>query len=238
MVIQMKSLAASSTRGTSAIAPTSGAAKARRKLLRYFPGAFGDPKYLECERDYKWAAHKQWREQLPPARFRRLLDHGRFSALAGEAVAIAARTNLLFTFERIALRDAVKSISGATTFAFGLHEFLHGGGTDKRRFERWRETVVTLPQLQSRVLTWPILTLFGFLAQPRKHVFLKPRATTRAALAYEYDLKYSAKPDWETYRSCLGFAECIRRDNRDLAPRDMIDLQSFIWVLGSDEYPD
>jgi len=27
-------------------------------------------------------------------------------------------------------------------------------------------------------------------------------------------------------------------DTADLGPRDMIDLQSFIWVLGSDEYPD
>ena len=24
--------------------------------------------------------------------------------------------------------------------------------------------------------------------------------------------------------------------NRDLRPRDIIDLQSFIWVMGSDEY--
>jgi hypothetical protein len=24
----------------------------------------------------------------------------------------------------------------------------------------------------------------------------------------------------------------------DLRPRDMIDIQSFIWVLGSDEYED
>ena len=31
-------------------------------------------------------------------------------------------------------------------------------------------------------------------------------------------------------------AETVRRDLRDLKPRDMIDLQSFIWVQGSDEY--
>jgi hypothetical protein len=31
-------------------------------------------------------------------------------------------------------------------------------------------------------------------------------------------------------------AETVRRDVRDLRPRDMIDLQSFIWVQGSDEY--
>ena len=32
------------------------------------------------------------------------------------------------------------------------------------------------------------------------------------------------------------FAERVRSDQRDLEPRDMIDLQSFIWVQGSDEY--
>jgi hypothetical protein len=28
------------------------------------------------------------------------------------------------------------------------------------------------------------------------------------------------------------------KDLRDLQPRDMIDIQSFLWVQGSDEYPD
>jgi hypothetical protein len=28
----------------------------------------------------------------------------------------------------------------------------------------------------------------------------------------------------------------VKRDTRDLRPRDMIDVQSFIWVQGSEEY--
>jgi len=32
-------------------------------------------------------------------------------------------------------------------------------------------------------------------------------------------------------------AAIVRRDLRDLRPRDMIDIQSFLWVQGSDEYP-
>ncbi len=35
-------------------------------------------------------------------------------------------------------------------------------------------------------------------------------------------------PSWDTYASLLEFAEEIRRDLRDLRPRDMIDIQSFI----------
>jgi hypothetical protein len=38
-------------------------------------------------------------------------------------------------------------------------------------------------------------------------------------------------------RGVLDFAAAVRRDLRDLRPRDMIDIQSFLWVQGSDEYP-
>ncbi|MBA3650574.1 MAG: hypothetical protein H0W66_03585 [Chthoniobacterales bacterium] len=61
--------------------------------------------------------------------------------------------------------------------------------------------------------------------------------TRRAAEAYGYDFAYQSKPAWPVYGSLLDFAETIRRDQRDLRPRDFIDLQSFIWVQGSDEYP-
>jgi hypothetical protein len=36
----------------------------------------------------------------------------------------------------------------------------------------------------------------------------------------------------------LDFAKLVRSDIRSLRPRDMIDVQSFLWVQGSDEYPD
>lgn len=89
---------------------------------------------------------------------------------------------------------------------------------------------------QTRVLTWPLLTVFGFIAQPDRHMFLKPNVTRAAAKEYGFDFNYISRPDWETYQSLLLFAETVRRDNRDLKPRDMMDLQSFIWVQGSDEY--
>jgi hypothetical protein len=88
------------------------------------------------------------------------------------------------------------------------------------------------------VLTWPLLTVFGFLAQPDRHVFLKPNVTRVAARKYGFDFAYRSRPSWDTYASLLAFAETVRRDVSDLRPRDMIDLQSFIWVQGSDEYPD
>jgi len=78
--------------------------------------------------------------------------------------------------------------------------------------------------------------VFGFLAQPDHHMFLKPNVTRRAANAYGFEFVYRSRPTWETYSCLLAFTERVRKDQRKLRPRDMIDLQSFIWVQGSDEY--
>jgi hypothetical protein len=78
--------------------------------------------------------------------------------------------------------------------------------------------------------------VFSFIAQPDTHIFFKPNVTRAAADAYGFDFHYDSRPNWDTYQSLLAFAQLVRRDTRDLRPRDMIDLQSFIWVQGSDEY--
>jgi hypothetical protein len=213
-----------------------GAQRCRRKFLRFFRKGFHDPKYVDWERGYKWEAHERWETSLSREKFRRLLSDGEHAEVARLAVTIESRTNLLFSFEKMALRDAVKPPAGAKAFAEGLYDFLHGRGGDSSRFERWREVVENLPRRQTRVLTWPIVTVFGFIAQPDRHVFLKPMVTKVAAAEYGYDFEYKSRPNWDTYATLLGFTERIRSDLRDLKPRDMIDLQSFIWVQGSDEY--
>lgn len=130
----------------------------------------------------------------------------------------------------------MRSRPGAQRFAEALVDFLHGRAAPQTRFERWCEALASLPRRQTRVLTWPLATVFGFIALPKIHIFLKPRVTQLAARKYGVDLRYESRPTWTTYRHVLDFAERIREDQRDLKPRDMVDLQSFIWVQGSDEY--
>lgn len=220
---------------SSAQASTS-ARRCRSKFLRFFPRGFHDEKYVDWERGYKWQAHEQWNEMLDRRVHKALLQENGFSEIAARAVRIESRTNLLFSFEKMALRDAVKTKAGAQLFAEGLYEFLYGRGSAQRKFERWCESVEALPRKQTRVLTWPLVTVFGFIAQPETHIFLKPNVTRIATRQYDYDFQYVSRPSWATYASLLGFAQMARRDLRDMRPRDMIDIQSFIWVQGSDEY--
>ncbi len=213
------------------------ALRCRKTFLRYFPGGFRDETYYDWERGYKWRAHAQWEASLARNSFHSLLKKRKYGEIAAAAVRIESRTNLLFSFEKMALRDAVKSTAGARTFAQGLYDYLHDAGSEEENFDRWCATIAALPRRQTRVLTWPLITVFPFLAQPADHIFLKPNVTKIAARAYGFEFPYQSKPTWSTYASLLKFAALVRRDLGDLKPRDMIDLQSFIWVQGSDEYP-
>lgn len=214
----------------------SGPERCRRKFLKSFPDGFSDETYIDWERGYKWEAHERWNEELGQIELRSLIKTGEFAEVARRAVTIESRTNLLFSFEKMAIRDAVKARGGAKAFAEGLYDFLHGRGDLEHRFERWVGVVSELPRKQTRVLTWPVTTVFGFIAQPDVHIFLKPMVTKRAAEAYGFDFVYRSRPGWEVYDSLLSFGRQISKDVRDLRPKDMIDIQGFIWVQGSDEY--
>ena len=214
------------------------ARRCRRKFLRFFPDGFCDETYRDWERDYKWETHRRWNAVLDRDTFQGLLSAGEYGEIAARAIRVEqqSRHSMIFSFEKMALRDAVRSADGARIFAVGLFNLLHGSGPLPQRFAQWVEAVSALPRRQTRVLTWPLVTVFGFIAQPKVHVFVKPLVTRRAAEAYGYTLEYTATPSWTMYARVLDFARRIRADLKDLRPRDMIDIQSFMWVQGSDEY--
>jgi hypothetical protein len=213
---------------------------ARRLFLRMFPDGFSDERYLAWERDYKLEAHRLWREEIGgKVNLSAMLDAGRFGDVATAAARIESSRSLLFSFEKMALRDAiVRSDEGAERFARGLYDWLYGPGNEAARFERWAGVVRGLPRRQTRVSTWPVVTVFGSIARPKVHLFVKPLTIKRAADAYAFDLRYRPAPGWATYAGILELARTVRADLADLGPRDQIDIQSFLWILGSDEYAD
>lgn len=75
-----------------------------------------------------------------------------------------------------------------------------------------------------------MVTVFGLIAQPETHIFLKPKVTCLAAEEYGYEFEYDSRPVCDSYANLLEFAGVVRRDLRDLRPRDMIEV---VISLGS-----
>src|SRR3569832_2217452 len=183
-----------------------GAARCRRKFELYYPDGFVDETYQVAERSFKDRAHLEWQAELGPVAIRKLLARGEFRQIADAAIRIESRTNLLFSFEKMALRDALKTQAGARLFATELYAWLWSRGSPQRKFQDWVQAVSELPRREAAVLTWPMVTVFGFLARPDRHIFLKPMVTRRAAHAYGFDFQYKSQPSWAVYHSLLPFA--------------------------------
>ena len=62
-------------------------------------------------------------------------------------------------------------------------------------------------------------------------MFVKPNITNKAAELCGWNIKYKPKPNWPTYESILKLSNYIFFELSDLKPRDMIDIQSFLWCI-------
>jgi hypothetical protein len=214
--------------------------RALKRFRAFYAHGFDDDDYLALERSYKERAAREWQTLLSEQELGRLIANGEQVEVARRAVRIEGRTNLLFSFEKMALRDAVKSRRGAQQFAEALYVLLHGDESFDERFSFWIDALGHLPRKQTRVLTWPVATVFPFIAQPKKHLYLKPNVTKNAAKRWGFDFRYHSRPTVDTYKSLLAFGKDIRATLASVgfpgAIRDQIDVQGFIWILGSDEY--
>src|SRR5690349_494979 len=99
--------------------------RCRKKFLYYFNKGFADTTYISWERQYKLDAHFQFQQSLNKIDYEKFLKAKKYREIADVAVRIESRTNLLFSFEKMALRDAVKPAEGSKSFAQGLYDYVY-----------------------------------------------------------------------------------------------------------------
>ena len=203
--------------------------EAVERFLKLFPGGFADPTYLAEERDYKVAAHELFSRLLSPAIRMELIREQNVDALVDAALQIDATTNLISPFEKAALRDGLKGQQAALQFFATLSALIDAPAPAEGQFQAFAKAVDALPALRGRVFTWPIVTVFPFLASPGQFLFVKPTSTRAEAYRLQHELRYETTPNWVTYASALSMAEKLKAELAGLGCRDMIDVQSFIY---------
>ncbi|MAH14304.1 MAG: hypothetical protein CMN65_00835 [Sphingomonadaceae bacterium] len=197
-----------------------GWAGARERFLHWFAGGFHSPAYLADERDYKLTAKARLEETTP-------VEEAATGSGHGEAVLAAfRRTNLLYPVEKTRLQALLRG-SDADAFVRAAARFALG------------EMKTALPAME-RLLRphddakWTVVTYLPFLWRPEDHIFLKPEVTKDFASRVQHPLEhqYDAELRLDVYESLVDLASQIRHNFADLEPRDMIDIQSVIWVVG------
>ena len=204
-----------------------------------FPLYFDDPAYLTApdtqERAYKWAAHERFVGSLGNGQLRSLLDEGAIGEARTRILAVEGPTNMLAVFEKAAFRDALQDDVAASRYFKALAAVLEAPAPEPASFSAFLRSVEDLPAETGKTspAKWTIATIMPFLAQPHRFMFLKPEVTKECAARLMFDLGYTTQLSWPTYSRLLTMSHHLLDELSRFGARDYIDVQSFIWVIGS-----
>jgi hypothetical protein len=194
-----------------------------------FPGGFECWYYADRERDYKDGTARIVAEVLDEGHLRGLIDAGEHGEVATLAVRALAACNLCPWQEQHALNAALATGTVAAPFARGLHRLLY------EDFDPALEELASLLKPYNAA-KWTVLTYWPFFRFPERHMFMQPVVARKCAARMGYELHYESTPNRETYRSLLGLSAFVREGIAALEPKDNIDMQSFIYVIGKEGY--
>ena len=181
---------------------------------------------MRSERNYKLKAHNLALELLDQQDFHFLLTQHQYNEICRRSLKVVNATNLIFPNEKMALKDGLKQEENKKSFSEDLYSLVYGSGELEERFLKFAETLEIIGAAK-----WTIVSYFLFFMFPQKYVFVKPTATQNAANISAFEIYYRPELNWKTYKSVLEFANYLEEELSELRPRDMIDVQSFMWCI-------
>lgn len=205
-----------------------------RFFCTLFKGGFQDPDYLQSERNYKINAAELAHSLLSESTWSEMLTEGHFGEICTRLGKIESKTNLLHSFEKIKWQAALKDAGLQPLLAQGLFDELFGGSSRMPAFD----ALVNVLGKADGCTKWTIATYYGALYHPESRLFIKPEVTKYAAEACGWDIRYESRLNWCTLQrvEALGKYLFEALTQAGLQPRDMIDVQSFIWAINPDTY--
>ena len=199
----------------------------KQQFLNHFPEGFHGKKYKLDERDYKVEAHELAKKLLRRELFETALRSKDFGELRENARKVMRATNLVFRNEKMNFSDGLKTLPFQKQFITPLYDLLYGDCGLERRFTAFCAALAEIGSAK-----WTVATYFPFIMYPDEYMFMKPEVTSKAADICAFELNYKPELNWLTYDKLLIFSQYLKKELSDLKPRDMIDVQSFIWCTG------
>ena len=200
-------------------------------FLEEFPEGFYGEKFKEHEREYKEKAHALAKELLGKEAYGALLEAEDYPEIVKRALKVSNATNLIFPNEKMSLKDGLQSPDAQMQFGEALYALLYGEEELEYRFVAFSKVLENIDAAK-----WTTATYFLFIIHPDKYMFVKPTITQYSSELCGFEVNYKPLLNWLTYKSVLGFSEYIKSEIAELKPRDMIDVQSFMWCIAPGTY--
>ncbi len=199
-------------------------------LKRSYPKwtGFNDPDFIKDEITYKRDTIARAQKELSADELKRLLEAGEFDEFISRLDAIGKDNNLLYRVVPMSgdLGILYQPNLDKADFCRAMFDLLHGPDAGDLRLTRYTDFVKAagLPN------KWTFPTYFLFMCHPETEIIVKPR-TTRWFVEFAAGWKaFPSTPTPPGYVTVQQLAGQLLEALREFGPRDMVDIQSFIWV--------
>ena len=203
-------------------------------FLNRYPKGFYDSQYLKDERNYKYATHIYAAKLLSKKNLSMLLNKQDYSEICSRAKNIITykpqgthKMNMFHPIgELIPFQDVLKEVKNHESYAISLFDLLYGEDTLEERFNRFCDMLASL-----KIDNWPLTTFFLYIMFPDQYMIIRPRPTKGAAELCGIDIMYKSETNFQTFNRVIEFSNYLKNELSQLKPRDMIDIQSFMWCI-------
>ncbi len=201
--------------------------------------SFSHPAFVADEIAYKQASAQKAQQLLSQSALDGLLSQGDFDGFIDRLNRLAKDNNLLWRLAPASGDTAVLYHPGLDTPTFCTHmrNLLYGDRPAPERLQTFSDYLKEhdLPN------KWPFATYYLFLCHPDSDIFVKPR-TARWFLKFVWaegpdddtalktKVLISMAPGAGSYGALLAHAAELRDVLAPFGARDMVDVQSFVWV--------
>lgn len=195
-------------------------------FLANYENGFEGQTYKDRERDYKDKAHNLIVELLEFDVFKDLIECNNYDEIVKRTLKVVNSTNLIFPNEKMALKDGLNTDELKEKFSQILFDVLFNRDDEQSNFEKF---IYFLESINAD--KWTIASYFQFFMYPNEYIFIKPSITQKIAEISAYDIEYTPQLNWNTFSKVQQFSKYFRKNIESLHPKDMIDVQSFIWCV-------
>jgi hypothetical protein len=198
-----------------------------------YPQGFTDPAYLgnvlKDEKGHHDFLSHLYKDAFGDGRLETLLDNRDYDTLSGKSLTLLTAQDLLGRDDLKAFRDLLSNHSATMVYFEALNTVLKDWHVIHDTLHPYFETVMASPV--KGFANWPNATLFLYMSQPNRFMFLKPKTIKNFASAMGINLLYETKLNWRTYHSLLMLGEDVLEKTRPLGSKDHRDVQAFITVV-------
>ena len=189
---------------------------------------FAHPPFVKDEIEYKQATIRKAADLLSKTELDSLIANGDFDEFVNRIDKIARDNNLLWRNVPSAGDTAVITHPNLDkpTFCTQIRNLLYGDRPTPERLQTF-SSYLTKQDLPNK---WPFPTYLLFICHPDTELFIKPRTAEWLLKFMGEPQRIISPPNGQTYAGVKRIANSLYESLAPYGVRDMVDVQSFIWV--------